>query len=251
MDSDQFAAEQIARQPWSTVQVAGHAYAVVRLDGRRFSKLTDHPLINKPFDETVRAAMCQATTAIMDDFKPVLAYTQSDEITVVIPPGWEMFNRRIEKILSVSAGLVSSAFSSAMAPRFSGVFDSRIALCDGIEQVVDNLSWRYSDARTNAVSSAVYWHMRAAGDNRRAASKAMHGMTYDKRRLYMHEHSIELDRWQWFGELASWETAELIIGNERGAEVFEDRTVLEISPAAESGEQFRADVQSSLERWGL
>ena len=59
-------------------------YIIVRIDGHKFSKFTKG--FNKPFDEVLSTAMIETTKELVKRFNAVTGYTQSDEITLLIPP---------------------------------------------------------------------------------------------------------------------------------------------------------------------
>lgn len=71
-------------------------YPVVRVDGHCFSKFTKR--FTKPYDMRIVDAMNAATMALVQEFHAIIGYTQSDEITIVLPQDTEMFNRKCQKI---------------------------------------------------------------------------------------------------------------------------------------------------------
>ena len=91
------------------------AILMARFDGRSFSAYTAKAA--RPYDERIQAAMIAATTAIVEDLRPVIAYTQSDEISAVWVPnvgGDFPFGGKFQKIASVGASLAAVAFTEAM-----------------------------------------------------------------------------------------------------------------------------------------
>jgi tRNA(His) 5'-end guanylyltransferase len=86
-------------------------WTVIRTDGRGFSRLTEEHF-SKPFDERVRGYMT-ASTALMTEFDALYGCTHSDEISIVLPPDAAMFGCGLEKLVSVSAGICSAAFTAA------------------------------------------------------------------------------------------------------------------------------------------
>ena len=55
----------------------------------------------KPFDAELHVLMCQVAEALVEDLQGVFAYVQFDEISLVLPRGWALFDRRMEKIVKV------------------------------------------------------------------------------------------------------------------------------------------------------
>ena len=88
-------------------------YIVVRLDGKGFTKLTKESLdLEKPFDIRFHDAMVATTKHLLTvGFKVIYAYTQSDEISLLIDKDDNTFNRKVRKINSVLAGEASAFFS--------------------------------------------------------------------------------------------------------------------------------------------
>ena len=58
-------------------------HIMIRIDGRKFSKFTKG--FKKPFDFILSEAMRKTTIDLMREFSAITGYTQSDEITLLIP----------------------------------------------------------------------------------------------------------------------------------------------------------------------
>lgn len=70
-------------------------WAVVRLDGRGFTKLSKRQGFTKPNDENALRLMNAAAAVVMQNFSEiVLAYGQSDEYSFVFRRETAVFNRR-------------------------------------------------------------------------------------------------------------------------------------------------------------
>ena len=98
-------------------------WAVIRTDGRGFSPFTEAHF-TKPYDERMRRHMTAAATALMTGFGGVYGCTHSDEVSVALPPQSQLFGRGLEKLVSVSAGICSAAFTAAAG--LPAHFDSRV-----------------------------------------------------------------------------------------------------------------------------
>lgn len=57
--------------------------------------------------------MVTTAQALLTEFDARYAYTESDEISLVLDPGHGLFGRSVEKIVSISAGIASAAFTHA------------------------------------------------------------------------------------------------------------------------------------------
>ena len=88
-------------------------YVVARLDGRNFTRLTKEVhRFEAPFDVTFRDYMVETAAHLMDcGFRVVFAYTESDEISLLLHPNDVTFGRKTRKINSVLAGEASGSFS--------------------------------------------------------------------------------------------------------------------------------------------
>jgi tRNA(His) guanylyltransferase len=85
-------------------------YAVVRVDGRGFSRLTEGRY-EKPFDAAFNTHMVAAATALLQEMQGIYAYTESDEISILLPRDWNLFDREVEKSVSLCAGSATAAFT--------------------------------------------------------------------------------------------------------------------------------------------
>lgn len=134
-------------------------YVLLRVDGRSFSKYTAS--FEKPFDERIEQAMNAAAIALCKEFNASLVYTQSDEITVVIPPKWSEkagvyhdheFLGRVQKLVTVAASVAAVAFDRSLQHSKPPAFDCRIMSVNESE-AANALYWRVIDCERNATSS--------------------------------------------------------------------------------------------------
>jgi len=96
---------------FSKLQIPPDTPFFIRLDGRRFQKVAQKLRAEKPFDKDLARCLAAAGKALYENtLNPTLLYIASDEINALYAYR-APFNRRIEKINSVPAGIVSSAFS--------------------------------------------------------------------------------------------------------------------------------------------
>lgn len=201
----EFEAGQRAREWFHTMTVPPGVWMVVRVDGRSFSRFTEDRF-DKPFDAVFSGFMVDTARALLTGLHGRYAYTESDEISVVLDPGHQLFGRGVEKIVSISAGIASSAFTHA-----AGVpahFDSRIWIGAGSGDVVDYASWRQADATRCALNGWCYWTLRKAGASRREATRRLTGTSTSDKNELLFEHGInfnDLPAWQRRGVGLWWE----------------------------------------------
>src|SRR5688572_4013323 len=123
MDSDNFEARLRQFEYFHALRLLPETWAVIRVDGRGFTRFTESGF-EKPFDAGCRDAMAKTAQALLKELHGIYAYTESDEISVLFPPQWDLFDRELEKVISISAGLASSTFTLAIGKQ--ACFDSRV-----------------------------------------------------------------------------------------------------------------------------
>jgi tRNA(His) 5'-end guanylyltransferase len=135
-------------------------YTLLRVDGRAF-----HTYLRgcaKPFDETFMADMNAVAEALCAEITgSVFAYTQSDEISILITDfasehtePW--FGGVIAKQLSISAALATAILNERRPGR--ALFDARVfTIADPVE-VANYFLWRQRDCVRNSISMAAQAH---------------------------------------------------------------------------------------------
>ena len=206
MNLDDFAARMKRQECFQSLRLLDGAWSVIRVDGRGFSRLTERAF-EKPFDTRFRDLMHQAATALVDDFQGACAYVQSDEISLVLSPGWELFDRRVEKIVSLTASLASATFSLGLGEVIQ--FDGRAWVGANIDAVVDYMRWREADATRCALNTACYWTLRGEGKSARQATSILAGATISEKNELLFargQNFNDFPVWQKRGVLLHWET---------------------------------------------
>lgn len=136
-------------------------YAVIRMDGKNFSSYTKR--FARPYDMNFMEAMDEATRKLAATIPGVvLAYTQSDEISIVFSDlqsekAKMWLGGRIDKILSISAATVTALFINKMGLSDDGalpVFDSRCHTLQDEAEIEEYVRWRRFDAQKNSITMA-------------------------------------------------------------------------------------------------
>jgi len=151
------------------------SYVIIRLDGKNFSKYTSK--LDKPFDVPLSDAMNETAKALCDEFNCKFAYTQSDEISLLITDignlEAEMIHGgSIQKLCSLTASVATAKFNEVrniqymmddgnmdpMAPTLpkQAYFDARVFIVPSQIEVVNHMIWRQQDATRNSVSMAAH-----------------------------------------------------------------------------------------------
>ena len=144
-----------------------------RIDGRSFSKFTKN--MNRPYDERMSRCMIETTKYLVEQTHALIGYTQSDEISLA----WYsdsvdsqiFFDGKIQKMVSVLAGMASTAFFANYLNTFSAssddyyvnlqnlpCFDCRVFQLPNKSELANTFLWREMDATKNAISMAARAH---------------------------------------------------------------------------------------------
>lgn len=186
------------------------AWTIIRVDGRGFSRFTEQRF-DKPFDARFSAVMVDTAQALLTELNGRYAYTESDEISVVLDPSFELFGREVEKLVSLSASIASAAFTHAIGE--PACFDSRIWMGTSEDDVADYLSWRQADAARCALNGWCYWTLRKEGESQRQATRTLDRATVSAKNELLFARGInfnELPTWQRRGVGLWWETYEKV-----------------------------------------
>jgi tRNA(His) guanylyltransferase len=141
---------------------------ILRLDGSSFSKFTSH--FCRPFDQRIHDAMVAACIDLLKFFpQATVAYTQSDEMTLIFPNGVQTFNERVQKLASSGASYCAVRFNAHLAafleanpePKVkdtayqklgTAFFDARFFAVPTVEEALNCILWR---CRNDAVRNSV------------------------------------------------------------------------------------------------
>ena len=249
MRGGEFEAGQRAREWFHALTVPPGVWTVVRVDGRGFSRFTEQHF-DKPFDAGFSGLMVETAQAMLTEFDARYAYTESDEISVVLGPDHGLFGRGVEKIVSITAGVASAAFTHAAGR--PAHFDSRVWIGAGVGDVIDYVSWRQADATRCALNGWCYWTLREAGASRREATRRLHGTTVADRNELLFQHGInfnEVPTWQRRGIGLWWEDISRS-GHDpvRGVDVTTTRRQVHVERDLPMKDDYRALVEKLITR---
>jgi tRNA(His) guanylyltransferase len=174
-----------------------------RLDGWKFRKLSEAINAEKPFDEKLAKRLVSSGEVLFEKgFNPALIYVASDELNILfldVAP----FRRRIEKIDTVLASLVSSAFTLSLQEFLKKkcvvAFDSRVIIVSSDEKIIQYLAWRQEDAWRNHNNAYAYWVFRGIGNKPSEISKKLRGLKTEELHEMMFRQGVNLAKtpqWQ-------------------------------------------------------
>lgn len=231
--------------------VPADVYMVVRLDGRSFTRHTKEVWnFEAPFDVRFRDLMLQTTEHLMcSGFNVVFAYTESDEISLLMHPDEASFGRKARKFISILAGEASAKFSLALGSM--ACFDARICPLPNKQTVIDYFRWRHEDAHRNALHAHCYWALRKAGISPSAAADRVKGLSIAAKTALLSELSIDfstLPPWQKRGCALFWETHQQpSLNRKTGEQVLASRRRIKHVLELLEGDDYAAFVASFLE----
>lgn len=205
MDNQQFESRMRELEYFHNLRLLPGAWVIIRVDGRGFSRFTESRFA-KPFDPKFHELMVQTTQVLLQEMQGIYAYTESDEVSILFPMSWDFFDRKLEKIVSISASIASAAFTHASET--VACFDSRVWLGTTPSHVVDYFSWRQADATRCALNGWCYWTLRKIGKTASQATAVLeHQSTSFKNELLFQNGIIfnDLPRWQRRGTGLYWE----------------------------------------------
>jgi tRNA(His) guanylyltransferase len=208
VDGEEFEASQRAREWFHSMTVLPGAWTILRVDGRSFSRFTE-TRFDKPFDLRFSQLMTEAAKTLLTEVGGRYAYTESDEISVLLDPRSEIFGRSVEKLVSISASITAATFTHAAGE--PAHFDSRVWVGAGPLDVLDYFSWRQADAARSALNGWCYWTLRKDGKSRQQATKALQGANAAAKNELLYQHGVnfnEVPAWQRRGVGLWWETFE-------------------------------------------
>ena len=127
----------------------------------------------------------------------------------LLPRGSDLFDRELEKLVSVSAGIASASFTHQLGS--AAHFDSRLCLAADGGLVVDYFRWRQADAARCALNGWCYWTLRKEGQSLIEATRALEGTTVADKNELLFRRGInfnDLPPWQRRGTGIYWERFE-------------------------------------------
>lgn len=174
----------------------------VRVDGRAFHTFTRG--LDRPFDEGFSRAMIETAKHLVSETHAKVAYTQSDEITLVF---WSdsltaepLFGGKFFKLTSILASLTTGHFMSLIPEHIPSKvgqipsFDARIFQVPNLGEAANLLLWRWIDARKNSISTAAQVHF---------SPRALHGKSSTERLEMLEEKGVI---WDEFPDHLKWGT---------------------------------------------
>lgn len=166
-------------------------YTIIRVDGRAFHSYLRGAV--KPYDIDFMADMDAVAMALCQEISgAVFAYTQSDEISVLLtdfatPNTQPWFGGVVNKMVSISAALATAVLNDRATVTHDGgralpLFDSRVFTIPDPIEVANYFIWRQRDCVRNSITMAA---------QAKFSHKRLHGVnTNQMQELLFTEHNI-------------------------------------------------------------
>ncbi len=177
---------------------------IVRADGRNFKNTLLNLDIKKPYDERFARAMADTAELFIkkSGISPLFAYIFSDEVNLLfldLP-----FGGRVEKIDSVTASYLGSAFTLSLGLEEPLAFDARVVALQK-EEIQEYLHWRQLEAWHNCVFSYGYYALRKEGMGGAKASKFL------RRKRERDIHELLFERGTNLATVPAWQRRGILI----------------------------------------
>ena len=188
--------KQTKGEVFSQLQVPPDTPFFVRLDGRKFKAVAQKLEAERPFDKRFAECLVSSGKALFQaGFNPALIYVASDEINTLFAYT-APFSRRVEKINSVLAGTVSSAFSLNALKHFKNylivAFDSRILMMPSEKEALEYMTWRQRDMWRNHNNAYAYWMLRKTGCKPSETAKTLKGLKAKELHEFLFKRGVNL-----------------------------------------------------------
>jgi len=164
---------------YSNLKVPCGSQIMIRVDGRKFSNLSQILELEKPYDLDFVKLMAASCLDFFNEFSPSFIYTFSDEINILLDN--VPFSGRLEKLNSVFASFIAGSFVSHVyrvdkfreilrdSSKFKSVsFDSRVIPLNS-RGVIEYLKSRQDESWSNCLNGYAYWTLRKEHDKEEAA----------------------------------------------------------------------------------
>lgn len=176
---------------------------VARLDGRGFSRFTKG--MNRPYDSKMSSCMSNTAYHLIEHTGADVAYTQSDEITLIwmsLEKGEMWFGGKLQKLVSNLASQTTLTFNQQIKwigdnwensfteyLKRNPTFDARVWFVPNPTEATNVLWWREKDASRNAISMAAMAQF---------SHKELHQKSSDDKLKMLEEAGVDFEQYPEF-----------------------------------------------------
>jgi tRNA(His) 5'-end guanylyltransferase len=184
--------------------VPGDGWPIVRVDGPSLATFRA-TRFGQPFDVRFSDLMRATAAAMLEQLGGVLAYTEGDEVSVLLPRAGEP-RRAVNSLCSAAAHVADAAFVATAGRPVH--FVGRLWFAPSIDDAVAYFAWRQSDAARAALDGWCHWTLRTNGNTPKQATRRLKGARVADKTELLIGHGIEFNAvpaWQRRGVLLGWE----------------------------------------------
>jgi tRNA(His) guanylyltransferase len=151
---------------------------IIRVDGKAFHSYTRG--LERPWSQRFADAMDRVAIELCDEIQTaVMAYVQSDEISVLLHPyrryqSQPWFDGEVQKTVSVAASIAGATMTALSPSLFTAIrpayFDARVFVVPNETEAANCFLWRQQDATRNSIqmlARSLYSHKQCDQKNGR------------------------------------------------------------------------------------
>jgi len=159
-------------EEYPSVLVPANRWITLRLDGCGWTKvlkrLKESGVLASGFSDNIAGSMIATCQAVMCEFGASLGYTQSDEMTIIVPPtsGTREHLGDMQAWVSIASSIAAAEFNQRLADMAMdrhvsldavpiANFDCRVGVFSSAAEAEAMIVWRSSDCNMNSASDAI------------------------------------------------------------------------------------------------
>jgi len=198
-----------------------NTWLVIHVDGDNFSKYTEK--YNKPFDDRLKSFMEDVAVNLVYSFDAICAYSQFDEISILLGLDNNLLNRDIGKIISRAVSVSTSTFTKESGDNV--MFAAHVYSFSNKNDLEAYFDWRIADCMKNCMNTYCHWKLVEEGHSPNKAAKRIANKGLKWRITFLQEtfgiNLTDIPTWQLAGFNITWEYYE-----KEGYNPIEDKTVM-------------------------
>ncbi|KAK3383029.1 Thg1 C terminal domain-containing protein [Lasiosphaeria ovina] len=182
-------------------QLLPNTWAVVRIDGRGFTKFANKYNFEKPNDKRALDLMNAAARQVLVELPDItIAYGVSDEYSFVLHKTCTLFERRASKLVSTIVSTFTAYYIFLWSTYFPETpltaplpsFDGRAVCYPSLQNLRDYMSWRQVDCHINNLYNTTFWALiQLGGMSSTEAGEKLNGtFSKDKNELLYSQFNI-------------------------------------------------------------
>lgn len=196
-------------------------WLVIHIDGDNFSKYTEK--YDKPFDHVLGNLMQAAAINLVPHFDAIFAYSQFDEISILLGPDNNLLKRNLGKLISRAVSISTSTFTKESGDNV--MFAAHIYSFSNKKDLEAYFDWRIADCIKNCVNTYCHWKLIEQGHTPNKAAKMIANKGLKWRITFLQEtlgiNLTDIPTWQLAGFNITWEYYE-----KEGYNPIEDKMVM-------------------------